>query len=59
MNPHSYDVQATTMHRYAVGEDVREIVALDQRATSRSSHDAQLRADLGGAYERAGWRCQM
>jgi hypothetical protein len=53
-NPQYSDVQATAMHLYAVAEDVHQIVALHQEATLLSPHDAQLWADLGGAYERAG-----
>ena len=53
-NPQYSDVQATAMHLYPVAEDVNEIVALRQQATSLSPRDAQLWADLGGAYERAG-----
>ena len=53
-NPQYYDVQATAMHLYPVAEDANEIVALDRQATSLSPHDAQLWANLGGAYERAG-----
>ena len=53
-NPQYSDVQATAMHLYAVAEDVHEIVALHQQATSLSPHNAQFWADLGGAYERAG-----
>jgi tetratricopeptide (TPR) repeat protein len=53
-NPQYPDVQATALHLYAVHEDLHAIVALDQQATLLSPHDAQLWADLGGAYERAG-----
>jgi tetratricopeptide repeat protein len=53
-NPQYPDVQATAMHLYAVAEDAHEILALHQQATSLSPHDAQLWADLGSAYERAG-----
>jgi hypothetical protein len=53
-NPQYSDVQATAMNLYPVAADVHEMVALHQQATSLSPHDAQLWADLGGAYERAG-----
>lgn len=53
-NPQYSDVEATALHLYSVDEDLHAIVALHQRATLLSPHDALLWADLGGAYERAG-----
>lgn len=53
-NPQYLDIQARAMHLYAIAEDVQKIVALHEQAASLSPHDAQLWADLGEAYERAG-----
>ena len=53
-NPQYYNVLATATHLYADTENVDDVVALYQRATSLSPHDAQLWADLGSGYDWAG-----
>jgi len=53
-NPQYYDVSATATHMFADTENLNDVVALYQRATSLSPHDAQLWADLGSGYDWAG-----
>ncbi len=53
-NSQYYDVSATATHMYAATENPNYVVALYQRATSLSPHDAQLWANLGSGYDWAG-----